>query len=173
MNLKKYLTQFSKEQLIEQILELNKKYKDVKTYYKFSLDPDLNDEKEKVKHAVYECFFPKRGYKLRLGAARKMISDFKKLEPDAESLADVMLYYVETGLGFTNKYGNIDEPFYNSMSGMYDTVSKFIKENDLGDTWITRAKKIMDDSSSTRWDFHYALRNIYNNYYEKSDVKTS
>lgn len=55
MTLKRYLSQFDKEQLIAQILELNTKYKDVKSYYKFSLNPDLNDEKEKVKQAVYEC----------------------------------------------------------------------------------------------------------------------
>ena len=65
-----------------------------------------------VKEAVLECFFPKRGFKLRLKDARKVISDFKKLEPDPESLADVMLYYVECGVRFTNDFGDIDEPFY-------------------------------------------------------------
>ncbi len=94
MSIKKYLSQFSKEQLINQILELNKKYKDVKAYYEFSINPDITPKKGNVKEAVLECFFPKRGYKLRLKDARKAISDFKKLEPDIESLADVMIYYV-------------------------------------------------------------------------------
>ena len=110
MTLKKYLSQFTKEQLVGQILELHKKYKDVKTYYEFSINPDVASKSMNVKEAVLECFFPKRGYKLRLKDARKIISDFKKLEPDPESLADAMLYYVECGVRFTNDFGDIDEP---------------------------------------------------------------
>ena len=167
MTLKKYLSQFSKEQLIEQILELNKKYKDVKAYYQFSLNPDLTAKKEKVKNAVYECFFPKRGYKLRLAAARKIISDFKKLEPDAESLADVMMRYVESGVEFTNEYGDIDEPFYNSVAGMFGNALKLIKENGLQETFIVRVKKIMNDTKDFGWGFHDELRSIYHDYFGK------
>jgi len=29
-----------------------------------------------------------------------------------------MLHYVETGTEFTNTYGDIDEPFYNSLISM-------------------------------------------------------
>ena len=80
MNLKKYLSQFSKDQLVGQILELHKKYKDVKEYYEFSINPDVTTKREKVKDAVFECFYPKRGFKLRLKDAREIISGFKKLK---------------------------------------------------------------------------------------------
>lgn len=167
MTLKKYLSQFSKEQLILQILELNKKYKDVRSYYKFSLNPDLTAEREKLKNAVYECFFPKRGYKLRLKEARKIISDFKKLEPDVESLADVMMHYVESGVEFTDEYGDIGEPFYNSVASMFGNTAKLIKENGLKETFIVRAKKIMDDTSNIGWGFHDELSDIYYDYFER------
>ncbi len=166
MNLKTYLLQFSKEQLIAQIIELNKKYKDVKSYYTFSLNPDINVEKEKVKNAVYECFFPKRGYKLRLKDARKIISDFKKLEPDAASLSDVMMHYAESGVEFTDEYGDIDEPFYNSVAGMFGNAAKLIKENGLEKIFIVRAKKIMDDTKNFGWGFHDELSSIYYDYFE-------
>lgn len=169
MNVKKYLLQFSKEQLINQILELNKKYKDVKAYYEFSINPDITAKKGNVKEAVLECFFPKRGYKLRLKDARKAISDFKKLEPDIESLADVMIYYVECGVRFTNDYGDIDEPFYNSIAGMFDDAAKFINDNELNTIFAARAHKIMEDTSDIGWGFHDELSDIYYNYFEPDE----
>lgn len=52
MSLKKYLQQFTKEQLVEQITELEKKYKDVKTYYQFSLNTESGLQAEKVKKSI-------------------------------------------------------------------------------------------------------------------------
>lgn len=42
---------------------------------------------------------------------KKALSDFQKLEPAAELIADLLLVYVETGVRFTNEYGDIDEAF--------------------------------------------------------------
>ena len=169
MTLKKYLSQFTKEQLVGQILELHKKYKDVKTYYEFSINPDVTSKRENVKEAVLECFFPKRGFKLRLKDARKVISDFKKLEPDPESLADVMLYYVECGVQFTNDFGDIDEPFYVSIERMFIDTAKFIQDNGLNEIFLARAQKITEDSNGIGWGFHDALLDIYYNYFEYDD----
>ncbi len=166
MTLKKYLSQFTKEQLVGQILELHKKYKDVKEYYEFSINPDVTAKREKVKEAILECFYPKRGFKLRLKDARKIVSDFKKLEPHAESLADVMLYYVECGVQFTNDFGDIDEPFYNSIAGMFIDTAKFIQENGLNEIFSARANKIADDTSDIGWGFHDELSDIFCNYFE-------
>jgi hypothetical protein len=166
MTLKKYLSQFTKDQLVGQILELHKKYKDVKVYYEFSINPDVNAKRENVKEAVLECFYPKRGFKLRLKDACKIISDFKKLEPDAESLADVMLYYVECGVQFTNDFGDIDEPFYNSIAGMFNTTAKFIQENGLNNMFLARAEKVVKDTNGMGWGFNDALADIYYNSFD-------
>src|SRR6185312_14353042 len=169
MTLKKYLSQFTKEQLVGQILELHKKYKDVKEYYEFSINPDVASKRMNVKEAVRECFYPKRGFKLRLKDAREIISGFKKLEPDAESLADVMLYYVECGVQFTNDFGDIDEPFYNSIARMFVDTAKLIQDNGLNEIFLTRAEKIVKDSDGIGWGFHDALLDIYYNYFEYDD----
>ncbi len=51
--LKVYLGSFTKEQLIQQIIELNKKYKEVKTYYDFFLNPDSSKKADEVKVTDY------------------------------------------------------------------------------------------------------------------------
>ena len=47
-NLKKYLSELSKEQLEEQLLELYEKFKDVKIYYDFAFNP--NEKKLNLKY---------------------------------------------------------------------------------------------------------------------------
>ncbi len=166
MTLKKYLQQFTKEQLIEQINELHKKYKDVRDYYAFCLNPDEEKTLKKYKAIIYESFYPKRGFKLSLSQARKSISDFKKLSPSTEHVADAMVYFVECGVLFTNDYGDIDEQFYNSMEGMFEDACIFIQKNGIKSLFKERCKKIVDNTSNIGWGFHDYLSDAYYQFFE-------
>lgn len=165
-SLKGYLANFTKEQLIQQIIELNKKYKDVKTYYDFFLNPDSSKKGDKVKAVILHCFYPTRGYKLRLKEARKAVTDFKKLSPDEASLLDVMLYYVEIGVNFTNDFGDIDEPFYNSVASMFRQAGTLYIHMTKDKGFHDRAEKIRNDTSGIGWGFHDELADIYYNYFK-------
>ena len=165
-SLKGYLTGLTKEELIGQIIELNKKYKDVKTYYDFFLNPDSSKKADKVKTTILHCFYPERGYKLRLKDARKAVNDFKKLSPNEASLMDVMLYYVECGVNFTNDFGDINEPFYNSVASMFRQAGTLYKKMGKDKSFHDRAAKIMNDTSGIGWGFHDELADIYYNYFE-------
>ncbi len=164
--LKGYLANFTKEQLIGQIIELNKKYKDVKSYYDFFLNPDSSKKADKVKAVILNCFYPSRGYKLRLKEARKAVADFKKLSPDDASLLDVMLYYVECGVNFTNDFGDIDEPFYNSVANMFRQAGTLYIHMAKDKGFHDRAEKIMNDTIDIGWGFHDELADIYYNYFK-------
>jgi len=166
MSLKKYLQQFTKEQLIEQIIELEKKYKDVKTYYEFSLNPGSGLQAEKVKKAIHKLFNSPQGYDPKLREARKEVTGFKKLSPPEESLADIMLYYVECGVEFTLNYGDINEPFYNSVAGMFRDACEFISKNGLKAQFKSRCQKVMDNTSDMGWGFHDELSEYYYTYFE-------
>lgn len=77
-NLKKDLQKLTKDQLIEQITDLYKKYKPVKEYYNFYLNPDEQDLFEKYREIISNEFYPKKGGpKMRFSIAKKAISDFK------------------------------------------------------------------------------------------------
>jgi Family of unknown function (DUF6155) len=165
-SLKTYLAGFTKEQLIGQLIELNKKYKDVKSYYDFFLNPDSSKKSEEVKIAILHCFYPTRGYKLRLKDARKAVNDFKKLSPDEASLLDVMIYYVECGVTFTNDFGDIDEPFYNSVAGMFRQAGTLYLHMAKNKSFRDRAEKIMNDTSGIGWGFHDELSDVYYNYFK-------
>ncbi len=166
MSLKKYLQQFSKEQLVAQIIELNAKYKDVKTYYEFSINPNSDKAKEDAKKIISKCISTNFNYDLKLREARKAITGFKKLSPTENDIADVMLFYVECGVNYTNAFGDIDEPFYNSIAGMFHDVGKYIKTNGMQERFKLRCKKIMDDTKNIGWGFHDELSEYYYNFIE-------
>lgn len=167
MSLNKYLQQFSKEQLIAQIMELNAKYKDVKAYYEFSINPDSDKAKEDAKKIISKCISTNINCNLKLREARKAITDFKKLSPAEKDIAEVMLFYVECGILYTNTFGDIDEPFYNSIAGMFYDAGKYIYTNGMQAPFKQRCKKIMEDTENIGWGFHDEISECYYDFFEK------
>ncbi len=163
---KSELNKLDKKELIKHISELYKKYKPVKEYFDFYINPDEKKLLEQYKEKVKEGFFPKRGFQLKLSISRKAINDFKKLGTSAESLADLLLYFVENGVEFTNKYGDIDENFYTSVESTYSNALEIIDKNGLLDNFKKRAYKIVTDTDEIGWGFQDYLEDLYYLHYE-------
>ncbi|MBD2357670.1 hypothetical protein H6G41_24175 [Tolypothrix sp. FACHB-123] len=162
-HLKQYLKSCSQEELISDIAELFKKFPSVKDYYQIKLYPQEDKEiATKYKKIIESEFFPTRGLgKARLSVAKKAISDYKKICKTDAALIDVMLFYVEQGVKFTKAYGDIDEPFYLSMEGVYEQAVGIIIKSNLQDIFQQRCRKIMENTSGMGWGFHDTLTDIY------------
>jgi len=175
MSLKKYLQQFSKEQLIGQIIELNVKYKEVKAYYEFSLNPNSNKAKEETKKIIGKCIstdIGAAGPDLKLREARKAITNFKKLSPSESDLADVMLFYAECGIEYTIFFGDIGGSFYDSIVGMFYDACKHIKANGIQAQFMPRCKQTADKTATIGWGLHDALSGYCRDFFdppEKAD----
>ena len=88
---------------------------------------------EPYKRRIREAVSPEEPWKqyVSLSAGRKAISEYRKANGDARGLLELMLYYVRCGNDFTLEFGDIDEPFYNSMCSMVDQFCKLlIKQED-------------------------------------------
>lgn len=163
--LKHVLAQEDKATLINHLSELYKKYKPVKEYFDLFLSGDESVLLEQYKDKVREGFFPKRGFDLKLSISRKAINNFKKLGTSSNSLADLMLYYVECGVEFTNMYGDIDENFYISMENTYEKALKLMNEEGLLYKFKYRVDKVVDDTTEIGWGFNDTLLEIHQRYY--------
>ena len=139
------------------------KFAPVKEYYQAKLSVGAGQEVlEKYKTVIRHEFDPPRGLpKARLSVARKAVSDFKKVSNSALDLADLMLFYVETGVQFTRYYGDIDSAFYNSMEGMFEKAAIHISKHRLHDQFKDRCRQIVADTSGIGWGFHDTLSEIY------------
>jgi len=160
------LNKLDKSELINHISELYKKYKPVKEYFDFFINPDEEKLLKQYKEMVTEGFFPKRGYQLKLSISRKAINDFKKFETSPVSVADLLLHYVEKGVEFTNAYGDIDENFYTSLENTYSTALELISKNGLLDKFKSRAFKIVNDTKDIGWGFHDYLGDQFYSHYQ-------
>jgi hypothetical protein len=161
--LKQHLKNCSKEELISEIAELFKRFDSVKDFYQVKLSPQAETQvSEKYKKIIENEFFPARGLgKGRLSVAKKAVSDYKKLSKSPMDIADIMLFYVEQGVKFTNSYGDIDESFYNSMESMYEKAVEWIIKYEMQSTFEERCQRIVKDTSGIGWGFHDTLSEIY------------
>jgi Family of unknown function (DUF6155) len=165
---KAHLKNCSKEELIADITELFKRFQPVQDYYQVKISPQATTNiDKKYKKIIEDEFFPARGYgNAKLSVAKKAISDYRKICTKADEVADIMLFYVEQGVKYTNSYGDINESFYNSMEGMYEKAIQWIFKYKIQDIFEERCQKIMEDSSGIGWGFSDAMYHIYEEAFE-------
>ncbi len=163
---KSELNKLEKDILIKHISELYKRFKPVKEYFDFYVNADESKILKEYKQKVREGFFSKRGDSLRLSISRKAINDFKKIGTSKESLADLLLYYVECGVEFTNDFGDIYESFYVSVENTYEKALELMKKEGILDKFKDRCFSIVNKTEHMGWGFHDYLSYLYCKYYE-------
>jgi len=164
--LKKRLSSKTKAELIEDIALLYKNFPNIKEYYQSSLLENDSAILEKYKEIVRGEFLMRgnRFPKMRLSVARKAVTDFKKISRSTQNIADIMLTYVEAGVSCTTEFGDIDEPFYNSMESMYEAALKYVVKEHLFEEFNDRLYDIVQDTYSVGWGFHDQLSYLYETY---------
>ena len=168
-NLKKQLSQKSKEDLIKEIATLCQTFPQVKEYYK-AQGSDVQELLKKYKDIIEKEFDTgkKRGLpKARFSVARKALNDFKKLTDDSELIVDIMLTYVESISGFNTEYGPDAEEFYTRPEDMFETVLALIKKNKLLEKFQQRAYDIVENATEA-WGHRDSLEERYEEVYGNS-----
>ncbi|RHW43511.1 hypothetical protein D1B31_02305 [Neobacillus notoginsengisoli] len=165
--LKKELKEYDQKELIQLITELFKTSKDVQSILsvKFLGDKATEELYSQAKKSIENEFFPDRGEpKLRLANAKKTISNFGKLTGHELKTLDLMLFYVEQGVKFTNAYGNMYDSFYNSLAMMYDKVtSKCGMEEEYYNHFAERLENVLENTVDMDWGFYEELAESYYN----------
>jgi hypothetical protein len=166
--LKDYLSGRSRDELIADISVLFGRFAAVKEYYEVKLTPEgLQRSCAKYKEIISNEFFPKRGFgKARLSVAKKAITDFGKVSSSPEYMADLLLYFVETGIEYTSTYGDIDEAFYRSLVGMYSRALELIFDNKLAREFSDRCESIIASTVDIGWLLNENLSEIHAQYFE-------
>ncbi len=159
----RYLESLSTEELAEEIKKLHKLFPEVREYYQVQLQ-DNGEEVLllKCKKFLQKSFSPYSDYSgPKLGEARKAVNDFIKLSNNSLNIAEVMIYYAEMGVKFTNDYGDINEAFYASVESMYEKAAVYVSEHELKNQFVERFKKMVEVTDGIGWGFHDTLGEIY------------
>ena len=164
--LKKSIKDLEKDDYIYLITEISQTCPQAREFLtvKFADNENVGEVLEKYKEKVAYEFFPKRGYgRLNLREAKKAISDFKKICSDKSMAIELMLFYVENCVAFTDKYGDINAPFYNSAVSVYSQVIKEINSGDVEiyNIFADRLKSVAENALKG-WGFYDDMISLYN-----------
>jgi hypothetical protein len=169
--LKYYLSNLSKKELETLIVELFK----LNAFNKELLETKITPENEetlnqKYRKVIKDEFFPDRGQpKLRYSILRKTLNEYKKISKKPELLADLMLYYVENGVEFTNAYGDIDENFYFKIENMFSSALDYIFKHNMEKKFEERCLKITINSKGIGWGFSDSMEDLFYDHYKSID----
>ena len=126
---------------------------------------ELAPYKQAIKLSVSPAEPWKHPVKLSLG--RKAISEYRKAVGDTEGLAELMLTYAECGVRFTLEFGDIDEPFYNSIVSVYSDGLRTLGrcEPKVVGKLLPLFVDVLRSTEDMGWGFYDALRDALEVYY--------
>jgi hypothetical protein len=170
VEIKKRLKEKSDRELLSIISSCYKASDEVKFYLTSIVadDDDANEILIELKERLSQAFLAtaKSGQPLgpNLKEARKIISDVKKLTNKPETIINFVLDYVEHGVEFTNKYGDMWDGYYSSIESMFESLENYLIKNvDKINVAVTmnRIENIVNKSNGIGWGFHDNLLDMY------------
>lgn len=169
--LKSILMSMDRERIIKLVLELYSARKEAQEYLDFYTEPDEYSKLNEYKHIIKEEFYPSRNSepKTRFSVCRKAVSDFKKLKPSANTLADLMVFYMETVCRFTYDYGDMWEQFYISVEGNFNKTLNHLVLTNLWDKYDLRIRQCLRWADSSGWGFSDALNEMYEEHRKQNE----
>ncbi len=165
--LKKHLQELTKDELVEEVVKLSKKFKDVKSWYEMELGDSRQQTAllDEVKAKIKKQYFPSRGYgSPKAAVVRKLMLDFKKISVFPYDLADLLLYRVEQAVAFTAAYGDIDERFYIATETAYEDALKLMKAHGYEAQFRDRCDEILRATRHMGWGFYDTLKEVTGEY---------
>ncbi len=161
-DLKKYISELTKSQLEEQIIELYDKFKEVNTFYNFVFKPNENNLVKDAKLKITNEYYPIRGKrpKMRRSVAQKFIKHFILLGVDPFIIADIMLYNLEIAQTFTSEKAVTSETFYKSMLLSFNQLISYLIENGILSEFQNRVVGIKNESVAQNWQNAYEFNAI-------------
>ena len=153
---KKLLSSMSKEEVINVVMELYDARKEARDYLDYYANPNEKGELEKFKKVVLKEFDDdiSRNPMCCFSVCRKALSDFKKLAPSSDTLAEAMVFYIERVYEFSFCAGDLWEQYYDSAISNFRTTLKFLIKNNLLESMMPRIVQIMAWSWPCGYGFH-------------------
>lgn len=133
-SLKKELAGYSKEQLIEVVLDLYESRKEVKEYFNFFLNPDSKKLFEKYQKAVYKEFARSKWgrSKARISVIKKLIKEFESFHPDTEYKDMLYRAIIRLALQY-EQHNNFSDTLYNGIDYIVGEYLAFADSNEALD----------------------------------------
>lgn len=163
--IKKELNRLDKDQIIDLVLDIYKKSKTAKLHLDFFANPDERSLLETYRQRIIQAFPSIRGKKIKIKKAKEAIVEFKKLGCSADLVADLMFFYVEYCIHFSNRSGYVTKAFLSSVASGYATAILHIDNDELRLSFKDRAFQVLRIQLHADSEFIETLTLIYKKIY--------
>ncbi len=156
LKIKNELQSSSKKEVINLLGKLYGLHNENKAF----LESLFNSESEmmilkKYKSLLLEYLNPEPPARINLREARNTVNRFKKTSSIKNNIIDIMIYYVELGVDYSNKYGDMYEGFYGSLESMFDSILALLKTNsDANNYFLPRLSCLVLSSKNLGYGFY-------------------
>lgn len=170
LQLKSYMHQLSKEELIEQVIDLYETSKEVKKYYDFLLNPNLTKIADEWKVKISKEYFPTYGRRVRArrGVGQKAVRELEFLGVTPDIIADVRMYAIEVAVLYTIEMQRADVAFNTSIEKQYIKLIDYVKEHGLLLDFKVRCCDLKNRVISADWVNAEKIEEKYLSVYLKS-----
>lgn len=119
-----------------------------------SSDDPLRPYKQRINDALYHD--ASSNQPIRVGAARKAITEYRKAAGDLDGLLELMIYYVERGTACAADYGGLYEAVYDSLESMYDRFLTTLEKADPAtkEAFRERAEGVVSQANGMGWGYY-------------------
>jgi hypothetical protein len=147
--------------LVAELYELSAQNRDFLDARFGSDDSALLRYKKIIHEALYPDVMSSDSVSFR--AAKKAIADYKKALGDSMGLAELTVYAAECGNQFTCDFGDIDEPFYDSLSRMFESAAKLVSTLEAKDAgpFIIRLGVVVQKADCIGWGYYDSVADIF------------
>jgi hypothetical protein len=151
--LKAYLHNLDKEEIIDQVITLYTTSKEVKKYYDFLLKPDLEKVADEWKVKISKEYFPAHGKrrKARRSVGQRATRELEFLGVTADVIADVRLYAIEIAVLYAIEMHRHDVAFFKSFEQQYSKLIDYLRENGMLSDFKVRCGELKDKVVSAGW----------------------
>lgn len=159
----KHLNKSDKEDIIQEIVTLFDKFKNVKEFYQAELSDEANPALEKYKKKIAEAYAkPNPKEKTTNANLNRAIKEFKQISIYDRELVDLMLYRVECGLSAIKKNNKRTPTFYNCIATTFEDAMKLIIADGGLNDFQKRIDKVLDNAEAGKNEFRERMADIYN-----------
>jgi len=166
-DIQEYLPIFKQNELIALIGELYRLNDENKYFINARCSETCAEAIKPYRLLVKQLISPDIQYgneRVEKAKARKTINDYWKATGDNNGKIDLMLHYVECGTQFTLTYGDIDEPFYNSLAAMFKHIITEVKKlpsNKIAKIFINRLHEITIAAKDIGWGYGDEINELF------------
>lgn len=93
-------------------------------------------------------------------AANRAIDDYRQLTGDVVGILDLQLTFIESGTGYTERYGDIDEPFYEALEIILEDFANLLKQHPTAyemQDFGSRLRKLQERAGWMGWGYGDAV----------------